>query len=125
MKSQPLSIKKLKDAFLSLKINKSSGHDGVSFNVIQKSFGEICEPFKYLFNLPIVKGIFPDDLKIANVTPIYKADNSSNISNYRPMSVLPCFSKMLEWIIYSRLQKYSLCLLICLRLSILLTIQYF
>ena len=61
---------------------------------------------KYLFNLSIVKGIFPDDLKIAKVTPIYKADNSSNISNYRPISVLPCFSKMLERIMYNRLQKY-------------------
>ena len=93
--------------FFSLKINKSAGHDGVSFNVIKKCFGELCEPLKYLFNLSIVKGIFPDDLKIAKVTPIYKADNSSNVSNYRPISVLPCFSKMLEGRMYNRLQKYS------------------
>ena len=49
-------------------------------------------------------------LKIAKVTPIYKADNSSNVSNYRSISVLPCFSKMLqnvliERIMYNRLQK--------------------
>ena len=68
MESQPLSINELKDAFFSLKINKSPGHDGVSFNVIKKCFGELCEPLKYLFNLSIVKGIFPDDLKIAKVT---------------------------------------------------------
>ena len=78
----------------------------MSFNVIKKWFGELCEPLKYLFNLSIVKEIFPDDLKIAKVTPIHKADSSSNISNYRPMSVLPCFSKMLERIMYNRLQKY-------------------
>ena len=54
----------------------------------------------------IVKGIFPDDLKLAKVTPIYKADNSSNISTYRPISMLPCFSKMLERIMYNCLQKY-------------------
>ena len=106
MESQPLSINELKNAFFSLNINKSPGHDGVSFNVIKKCFGELCEPLKYLFNLSIVKGIFPDDLKIAKVTLIYKADNSSNISNYRPISVLPCFSKMLERIMYNRLQKY-------------------
>ena len=53
-----------------------------------------------------MKGIFPDDLKIAKVTPIYKADNSSNVSNYRPISLLPCFSKMLERIMCNRLQKY-------------------
>ena len=106
MESQPLSINELKDAFFSLKINKSPGHDGVSFNVIKICFGELCEPLEYLFNLSIVKGIFPDDLKISKVTPIYKADNSCNVSNYRPISVLPCFSKMLEQIMYNRLQKY-------------------
>ena len=55
----------------------------------------------YLFNLSIVKGIFPDDLKIAKVTPTYKADNSSNVSNYRPISALPCVQSS-----YNRLQKY-------------------
>ena len=84
----------------------------MSFNVIcnkKKWFGELCEPLNYLFDLSIVEGIFPDGLKIAKVTPIYKADKSSNISNisnYRPISALPCFSKMLERIIYKRLQKY-------------------
>ena len=106
MESQPLSVNELKDAFFSHKINKSPGHDGVSFNVIKKCFGEFCVPLKYLSNLSIGKGIFPDDLKIAAVTGIYKADNSSNVSNYRPISVLPCFSKMLERIMYNRLQKY-------------------
>ena len=67
---------------------------------------ELCEPLKYFFNPSIVKVIFPDDLKIAKVTPIYKAGNSSNISNYRPISVLPCFSKMIERIMYNCLQKY-------------------
>ena len=60
---------------------------------------------KYLFNLSIVKGIFPDHLGIAKVTPIYKADSSNNII-YWLISVLPCFSKMLERIMYNRLQKY-------------------
>ena len=78
----------------------------MSFNVIRKCCGELCEPFKYLLDLSIVKGIFPDDLKIAKATLIYKADNSSNVSNYRPISVLPCFSKTLERIMYNRLQKY-------------------
>ena len=106
MESQPLSFNELKDAFFSLKINKSPGRHGVSFNVTKKCFGELYEPLKYLFDLSIVKGIFPDDLKIAKVTPICKADSSSNVSNYRPISVLPCFSKMLERIMYNCLQKY-------------------
>ena len=54
----------------------------------------------------IVKKTFPDDLKIAKVTPVYKADNSRNIINDRSISVPPCFSRMLEWVMYNRLQKY-------------------
>ena len=69
--------------FFSLKLNKSPGHDRVSFNVIKKGLGELCEPLNYFFNLLIVKGIFPDDLKIEKVTSIYKADNSNNVINYK------------------------------------------
>ena len=50
--------------------------------------------------------LFPDDLKIAKVTPIYKAGDNSDVSYYRPISVLPCFSKILERLMYNRLYKY-------------------
>ena len=66
----------------------------------------MCEPLKYLFNLSIEKGVLPNGLEIARVTPIYKGESSSDVSNYRPISVLPCFSKILEHIMYNRLYKY-------------------
>ena len=66
----------------------------------------MCEPLEYLFNLSMEKGVFPDDLEIARVTPVYKGENSSDVSNYRPISVLLCFSKILECIMYNRLYKY-------------------
>ena len=106
MKTKPLSMNELKDALYSLKSNKSPGYDGISYNVIKKSFGNLFEPLKYLFNLSIEKGVFPDDLKIARVTPIYKGEGSSDVSNYRPISLLPCFPKILERIMYNRLYNY-------------------
>ena len=106
MDSKPLSINELKDAFFLLKINKSSGVDDVSFNIIKKCFGVLCEPLTYLFQLSLEKRVFPDDLKITKVTPIYKAGDNSDISNYRPISVLLCFSKILERLMYSRFYKY-------------------
>ena len=81
-------MNKLKDVFFSLKINKSPGYDDISVNVVKKCFSSLCESLKYLFNLSIEKGIFPDDLKIAKVTLIYKADDKSGVSNYRLISVL-------------------------------------
>ena len=106
MDSKPLSINKLKEAFFSLKINKSSGVDDVSFNIIKKCFDVLCKPLIYLFQLSLEKGVFPDDLEIAKVTPIYKAGDNSDISNYRPISVLLCFSRILERLMYNRLYKY-------------------
>ena len=66
----------------------------------------LCEPLIYLFQLSLEKGVFPDDLQIAKVTPIYKVGDNSDISNYWPISVLPCLSKILECLMYSRLHKY-------------------
>ena len=63
-------------------------------------------PLKYLFDMSLESGIFPDKLKLARVIALYKAGDPANISNYRPISVLPCFSKMLERIVYNRLYKY-------------------
>ena len=50
--------------------------------------------------------IFSYKLKIARIIPLYKAGDPAKISNYRLISVLPCFSKMLEQIMYNRLYKY-------------------
>ena len=56
-----------------------------------------------IFNLPIETGVFPDKLKITRVSSVYKAGDSSDLTNYRPISVLPCFSKILERIMHNRL----------------------
>ena len=104
METKQILIKELKDALFSLKINKSLGYDDISFNILKKCFSSLCEPLEYMFN---IKKEFPQmTLKIAKVTPIYKADNKSDLCNYRPISVLPCFPKVLERIMYNRLYQY-------------------
>ena len=106
MENEPLSVNKLKDAFFSLKINKSTGRDDINYNVVSKCFGELCNPLKHILDLSFENGIFPDSLKIEKVTPVCKSDDSSSLSNYRPISVFPYFSKMLERIMYTRLYNY-------------------
>ena len=93
MKTKPLSMNELEDAFYSFKSNKSPGYDDVNYNVIKKCFGSLRQPLKYFFNLSIEKDVFPGDLKIARVTPIYKGEGSSDVSNYRPISELQSFPK--------------------------------
>ena len=104
--SQSLSITELKNAFFSLKTNKSSGADKINFNVIKHCFGKLCGPRKYLFDSSLQSGVFPDLLKIAIVSPVFKPGDIADISNYRPISVVPCFSKILDCIMYNRLYKY-------------------
>ena len=56
--------------------------------------------------MSIKKDIFPDQLKIAEVIPLFKKGDNALMDNYRPISVLPCFSKILERIIYNRLYSF-------------------
>ena len=101
--SQPLSINELKDAFFSLKTNKSSGADEINFNVIKHCFEELCGPLKYLFDSSLQSGVFPDLMKICIVSLVFKAGDTADINNYLPISVLPCFSKIFERVMYNRL----------------------
>ena len=96
----------MKDAFFSLKMNKSTGADEISFSVIKNCFGELSDILRYIFDLSLQAGIFPDPLKIGKVTPVFKTGDLKEISNYRPISVLPCFSKILERIMHNCLCSY-------------------
>ena len=86
----------LKYAFASLKINKSSGYDDISVDVVKKVYDEIFVILKHIFNISLSKGVFPDKLKLVRVTPIFKKGKNSLVNNYRPISILHCFSKLFE-----------------------------
>ena len=59
-----------------------------------------------LFNKTISNGIFPDELKSANITPIFKKENPLDKKNYRPISVLPIVSKLFERLIQKQINTY-------------------
>ena len=84
-------------------MSKSTGGDDISFNVIKNSFGELSDILGYVFNLFSQTGIFPDRLKIAKVTPVFKTSDLKKTSNFRPISVPPYFSKILERTMDNRL----------------------
>ena len=86
--------------------NKSPGHDNIGNFIIKKVQSEIVKPLTSIFNLSLSTGIVPDKLKIAKVIPIYKKCNVDVFSNYRPVSLLPCFSKILERLVFDRCTDY-------------------
>ena len=65
----------------------------ISANVVKRVSDEIFVILKHIFNISLAKGVFPDKLKIAWVTPIFKKGNNTLAINISPISVLPCFSK--------------------------------
>ena len=101
-----LTDDELKEALRSLKPNKSTGYDNISSNVVNETSDIFFTSLMYIFNLSLQQGTFPEDLKIAKVSPVYKKDEEFLLTNYRPISVLPCFSKLLERIMYNRLFKH-------------------
>ena len=66
----------------------------------------VIEPVSYIINMSLDTGIISDDLKIAKVIPIYKSSDPSLMKNYRPISLLPAFSKLLETIVYDKLMSF-------------------
>ena len=66
----------------------------------------VSHPLAQIFNKSLESGVFPDALKVAKVVPIHKSDDKMFINNYRPISILPIFSKIQEKIVYSRLESF-------------------
>ena len=84
----------------------SSGHDGISNILLKYVKLEISKPLTPIINQMITTRIFPDSLKIAKIIPIYKKGEPTDLSNYRPISLLPTISKIFERVIHTQLQEY-------------------
>ena len=94
------------DLIISNLKESSSGWDELSAQVIKSTRLFLIDPLVFICNLSLTTGVFPDQLKIAKVIPLYKNDDPKIFSNYRPVSVLPVISKILERLMYNRLIKY-------------------
>ena len=92
----------------SLNISKSTGADGISARMLKQTIHSITPSVTKLFNLSLKSGIFPDDWKFAKIVPIPKSGDLTNPSNYRPISILPLLSKLLERHVYNLLSAHFL-----------------
>ena len=93
-------------AIESLNSKTSSGIDGLSTVMLKKIKMEICESLTLIINQSLKTGIFPDKLKVARVIPLYKCKDKKDISNYRPISMLPSVSKVFERIMHDQVYTY-------------------
>lgn len=84
----------------------STGHDHISSRVVKHAIEYLADILAELINCSMQNGVVPNELKIAKVVPIYKTGDTNIFSNYRPISVLPFFSKLFEKAIANRITEY-------------------
>ena len=86
--------------------SKSSGPYSVPVTILKTIRDHICEPLAFLVNNSFASGNFPEKLKLARITPVFKKGSRFDKNNYRPISVLSNFSKLFEKAMYHRLYSY-------------------
>ena len=84
----------------------STDYNGLNMFILKKITNFIVEPFLHICNLSLSKGVFPDVMKIAEVIPLFKSGDKHVFNNYRPVSLLPQFSKILEKLFNNRLDSF-------------------
>ena len=84
----------------------SSGIDNLSIKRIKVITNELVKPLTLITNQVLCTGVFPDKLKIAKVIPIFKKGDDTDFNNYRPISLLPAISKIIEKVIYNQTYTY-------------------
>ena len=78
-----------------MKPKSSHGEDGISTKLLTKTIDTILNPITHIINLTFETGVFPTDLRCAKVIPIHKSGDPCLLNNYRPISLLSSFSKIL------------------------------
>ena len=91
-----LTYKEFDKSISSLKSNKAAGYDDLNSNVILHVIHSLRKPLFLVLRLSVKEGIFPTLLKTSKVNPIFKNGDQSILSNYRPISLIPIFSKIFE-----------------------------
>ena len=103
---QPITVDITSRIIDSLKSKTSTGVDCISNKLLKFVRNVISEPLTIIINQMLNVGVFPDLLKISKVIPIYKKEDDTIFSNYRPISLLPSISKNFEKAILEQLATY-------------------
>lgn len=99
----PTNYEEVYRAISSLKPKTSSGYDGISAKLIKTCKEELVNPLVEIINKSYASGIFPTALKLSKVYPKFKQGSTTQASNYRPISLIPTFSKLIEKLTLTRL----------------------
>lgn len=103
---KPTDLTEIKHLFMQIKNKNSAGYDQVSIKIFLKLPDNALQALAEAINTSFTLGIFPDCLKSALVTPIFKGGDPNLPSNFRPISLLPTLSKIVEKIVKGQIQQF-------------------
>ena len=96
----------IREQLSGLKIDKSTGLDGISPRFLKDGADFLTEPVSHIINLSILSETVPAGFKKARVLPLYKKGSRLDPGNYRPVSILCVLSKILERAVNNQLNEY-------------------
>jgi len=100
------SVEKLLKA---LNVTKATGYDNIASRFLKDGAKVVASPLTCIINLSLRTSTVPQDLKVARVVPLYKKGDKNFEGNYRPVSILPVFSKIMERVVYDKVYQYLTC----------------
>lgn len=86
--------------------NKAMGHDEISINILKANIDILCHPLEKIFNKSFYAGIYPEQLKIGRVVPIFKGEDPNCVENYRPITILSSINILFEKLIAKRVMEF-------------------
>lgn len=96
----------VKSVLMNLKTESAPGYDNITTKFLKQANTLLVPLLTHLTNLCFREGVFPDALKLAIISPVYKSGDKGDPNNFRPISVLPAISKILEKLLNNRLITY-------------------
>ena len=106
MYMEPTSNHEVETIIASLDKRKSSGHDNIPIILLHALGPTLSPTITHFFNFAIDTGLYPNHLKIAQVTPVYKSGDKTDMNNYRPISVASCIGTVFEKLLKSRISDF-------------------
>ena len=98
----PVTETEMEQVIKSLQNSSSAGFDEIQMSLVKQCLCYFIKPLVHIYNVSFQTGIIPDMMKLAKIKPLFKKGDKQDIQNYRPISILSAFFKILEKLMYMR-----------------------
>ena len=103
----PVTADEIQLEIAKLQTGKAVGPSSIPISILKILKSELAGPLQVIFNTSFLTGIVPDKFKLAKVMPVFKKGSQTNLSNYRPISLLSVFNKLLEKLMFNWSANFS------------------